>query len=146
VIPLVESHWAELLIAEGTPGALREADEVLAAAGSFGWARSEIAGGSLRARVALAEGRLDDAVELSTAAVVQLEELGGAAPAVRSEEILFTHGRVLGAAGLAEADTYVAEAAALVRAKAGSLTDPAHRKSFLTRVRLSREILASVAA
>ena len=31
VIPLVEAYWGELLLAEGSPAALREADETLAA-------------------------------------------------------------------------------------------------------------------
>jgi tetratricopeptide (TPR) repeat protein/energy-coupling factor transporter ATP-binding protein EcfA2 len=142
VIALVQSHWTELLLAEGTPGALAEAEEVLESTGSFGWARSEIALASLRARVALARGRVEQAVELSTRATARLEDLGGAVPAVRSEEILFAHGRVLAAAGSAEADAYVRKAAEVVRAKADSLTAPAQKESFL-QVRLSREILGA---
>ncbi len=144
VIPLVESHWAELLIAEGTPAALWEAEKTLEAAPSFGWARSEIAASSLRARVALAEGRVDDAVELSTRAVAELEKRGGAVPAVRSEEILFAHARILAAAGSKEATSRYAEAARVVRDKANSLADAALKESFLKRVRLSREVLRAI--
>ena len=143
VVPLVEGFWAELLLAEGTPEALAEARDVLGAASSYGWARSDIAICSLLARVALAEGRAADAVEPSTKAVTELAERGGAVPTVRSEEILWTHARVLEATGSADAADYRAQAAAVVRAKAGSLTDDAQRESFLTRVRLSRDILAA---
>jgi hypothetical protein len=143
VVPLVEGFWAELLLAEGTPEALAEARDVLGAASSYGWARSEIAICSLLARVALAEGRAADAVEPSTRAATELSERGGAVPTVRSEEILWTHARVLEATGSADADDYRAQAAAVVRAKAGSLTDDAQRESLTTRVRLSRDVLAA---
>jgi tetratricopeptide (TPR) repeat protein len=141
VIPLVDSHWAELLIAEGTAEGLREAEAVLAASDSYGWARSRITAWSLRARIALAEQRVQDAVELSTRAVELLEQRGGAVPATRSEEIFLTHARVLDAAGARAAAKYGAKAAQIVRGKAESLSDPAQRQSFLERVRLSAEAL-----
>jgi predicted ATPase len=145
VQPLVDVHWAELLLAQGTELARREADELLAGAPNYGWARSEIAMASLRARIALAERRTDDALELSTGAYDRLRSLGGHVPAIRSEEIVFTHGRVLDAVspGSAEAGACFAEAAAILQAKADSLTDAAQRESLLQRVRLSREILAT---
>jgi tetratricopeptide (TPR) repeat protein len=146
VMPLVLTHWAELLVAEGTPATLREADELLAAGDSFGWARSQIATWSLRARIALAEQRIDDAIALSTQAVDALRERGGAVPATRSEEILLTHARVLEAAGSAAAADYAAQAARVVRDKADSLTDPAQRRSFLERVRLSVAALAAASS
>jgi tetratricopeptide (TPR) repeat protein len=142
VMPLVEVHWAELLIAENTPATRREADAVLAASDSYGWARSQIAAWSLRARIALTDERVPDAVELSTRAVEALEQRGGAVPATRSEEIFLTHARVLEAAGSAAAATYAAKAAQIVRAKAESLSDPAQRRSFLERVRLSVDALS----
>lgn len=142
LMPLVETHWAELLVAEGTPEALREAERTLAGSASFGWARSEIAGLSLRARVALAERRVDDAVGFSARAVEELRSRGGAVPATRSEEILVTHARVLSAARSEAAAGFAEEAAAIVRAKAESLRDPAHRRSFLERVRLSADALS----
>jgi hypothetical protein len=142
VMPLVEVHWAELLVAEGTPDGRREADAVLAASDSYGWARSQIAAWSLRARIALADDRVQDAVELSTRAVEALEQRGGAVPATRSEEIFLTHARVLEAAGSSAAAGYAAKAAKVVRGKAESLRDPAQRRSFLERVRLSADALA----
>ncbi len=137
---LVVSAWAELLIAEG---ALREADAALEAAPTLGYTRSEIAFASLRARVALAEGRSQDAVRLSTAALDALTARDGQVPAVRSEEILLTHARVLEAVGSPEAARFAAEAAAVVRAKAATLADPAQRETFLERVRVSRDALAA---
>jgi tetratricopeptide (TPR) repeat protein len=142
VISLVDCYWAELLISEGTPEALKEAEQVLAGVCSFGWARSDITASSLRAEVALAEARLDDAVSLSTAAVANLEEHGGVVTAVRSEEILFRHARVLEAGGSPEAARYFAAAADVVRKKGESIPDGAQKGSFLG-VRLSREILAA---
>ncbi|HEX5621827.1 MAG TPA: AAA family ATPase [Solirubrobacteraceae bacterium] len=142
VLPLVDVHWAELLIAENTPETRQEADAVLAASDSYGWARSQIAAWSLRARIALADDRVPDAVELSTRAVEALEKRGGATPATRSEEIFLTHARVLQAAGSSAAPKYAAKAAQIVRDKAESLTDPAQRQSFLESVRLSAAALS----
>jgi hypothetical protein len=141
---LVEAYWAEYLLADGSHSALREADAVLKAGASFGWARNEITADSLRARVALAEGRVDDAVRLSSRAVKQLRERGGAVPAVRSEEILLAHMHVLDAAdSKEEAVAYAAEAARIVGAKGASLRDPAQRQSFTERVPLSVAALAA---
>lgn len=63
--PLVECFWAELLLADGTPDALAEAERTLGPLASFDWARSEVAAASLRARVLLAQGRAADALEPS---------------------------------------------------------------------------------
>jgi len=147
VEPLVDVHWAELLLAEGTEAARREVDELLAGAPNYGWARSEIAMASLRARIALDEQRLEDARTLSTGAYDRLRSLGGHVPAIRSEEIVFTHARVLDAVSpdSPEARACFGEAAGILRAKAESLTDTAQRDSLLQRVRLSREILAAAA-
>ena len=68
---------------------------------------------------------------------------GGAVTAVRNEEIVYVRALALAEAGLPEAEERFAEAAAILRAKADSLEDPALRDSLLERVRLSREILAS---
>lgn len=141
VMPFAEIFWAELLVAEGTPEKLREADEALTAATSFGWERSDIRARSLRARIAVAEGRGSEALELSTQAVTPLEKRGGVVPTVRAEEIYFTHARVIEATNQEGAQHYVDEAARVVRQKADSLQDPMHRESYRRGVRLSREIL-----
>ena len=141
VMPFAEIFWAALLFAEGTPEKLREADDVLAAVTSFGWERSEISACSLRAQIALAEGRTDPAFELSTQAVTPLEKRGDVVPTVRAEEVYFTHARVLEAAKHERAEHYFEEAARVVRGKLDSLQDPAQRDSYRRRVRVSREIL-----
>jgi hypothetical protein len=140
-MPFAEIFWAALLFAEGTPEKLREADDVLAAATSFGWERSEISACSLRARIALAEGRTGPALKLSTQAVRPLEKRGGVVPTVRAEEIYFTHARALKAANQERAEHYFEEAARVVRGKIDSLQDPAQRHSYRRRVRVSSEIL-----
>ncbi len=141
VMPFAEIFWAALLFAEGTPEKLREADDVLATVTSFGWERSEISARSLRARIALAQGRTGPALKLSTQAVTPLEKRGGVVPTVRAEEIYFTHARALEAANQERAEHYFDEAARVVRGKIDSLQDPAQRDSYRRRVRVSREIL-----
>jgi hypothetical protein len=141
--PLLDAYWAELLIAEGDDAGRRAADELLAASPSRGWKRGEVLTNSLRARIALEDGRQDDALAFSGAAYGLLREGRGAVTAVRSEEIVYVRASALAAAGDPEAGGRFAEAAAILRAKADSLTDAAQRDSLLQRVRLSREILAS---
>jgi tetratricopeptide (TPR) repeat protein/Cdc6-like AAA superfamily ATPase len=143
VSTLVDAYWAEVLLAEGTPQALREADAVLAAVETFGWARTEITIARLRARVALAQGRRDDACRLSVEAIDRLNRCGGMVTAVRTEEVLFTHAHVLAAAGSSEAAHYARDAAKVIREKAASMDDPMVRTSFLERVRLSHDALAA---
>ena len=133
------------MIEEGGPEALREAKATLDALDPFGWPRSQIARASLLGRVALAEGRIDDAVASSKQAVAKLDGGGGYVTATRGEEILFAHAQILAAAGSADAATFFAHAKQVVRDKAESLDDPAQKQSFLERVRLSREILSSPA-
>lgn len=140
VMPLAEILWAELLVAEGSPESLREADDVLAATTSFGWERSDISACSLRARIALLQGRADEALELSLRAVTPLEKRRSVVPTIRAEEIFLSHARVLEGANQEGAERYIDKAARVVRQKADSLQDPAQRHSYLTRVRLSREI------
>jgi tetratricopeptide (TPR) repeat protein len=139
-LPLANTYWAELLLAEGSPSALREADEALSEVASFGWARGEIASSSVRAKIALAEHRVPEAVTLSTHAVRLLNEHNDRVPTVQSEEIFLVHAQVLAAAGSNEARVYAEKAAQIVRKKADSLQDPARQTSFLERVRLSRDV------
>jgi tetratricopeptide (TPR) repeat protein len=141
--PLLDAYWAELLIAEGDEAGRRAADELLATSQSYGWKRGEVLRDALRARIALQDGRHDDALAFSSTAYGLLQEGRGAVTAVRSEEIVYVRASALAAAGDPEAAERFAEAAAILRAKADSLTDDAQRDSLLQRVRLSREILAS---
>ena len=59
----------------------------------------------------------------------------------RGEQILFAHAGILSAARSPEASGFFARAQQVVRDKANTLVDPAHKQSFLERVPLSREIL-----
>jgi tetratricopeptide (TPR) repeat protein/energy-coupling factor transporter ATP-binding protein EcfA2 len=144
-IPLIEAFWAELLLAEASADALGEARDTLEKLDPFGWPRSQIARASLLARVALAQGRVDEAVTSSTEAVAKLKDGGWHVTATRSEEILFAHAQILAAAGSAEVQDFVGRAQEEVRNKANSLIDAAQKQSFLERVRLSREILTAEA-
>jgi hypothetical protein len=94
----------------------------------------------VRARIALADGRVPDALTLSTYAVELLEAHGGCVPTVQSEEIFVVHAQVLVAAGSEGARGYAAKAEAIVKDKADSLPD-GPRRSFLERVQLSRDVL-----
>ena len=139
--PLVDAYWSELLIAEGQEDGRREAEQLLAGSSSQGWRRGDVLRNSLRARIALLEGRHDDALACSGAAYDVLQAGGGAVTAVRNEEIVYVRASALAAAGRPEAKDRFLEAATILRAKADSLDDPAQRESLLGRVRLSREIL-----
>jgi tetratricopeptide (TPR) repeat protein len=141
--PLVDAYWAELLIAEGDEQGRRAADELLARSESQGWTRGDVLRNSLRARIALLDGRRDDALACSGAAYDLLQAGGGAVTAVRNEEVVYVRALALAGAGLPEAKERFEDAADILRAKAASLDDPAQRESLLERVRLSREILAS---
>jgi hypothetical protein len=144
-LPLADTYWAELLLAEGSPASLSEADATLARVDTFGWARGEIASSSVRARIALADGRDPDALTLSTHAVELLEAHGGSVPTVQSEEIFLVHTQVLIAAGREGARVYAERAEAIVKEKADSLQGAA-RTSFLERVQLSRDVLQIAAS
>ena len=142
--PLMDAYWAELLIAEGDEAGRRAADELLAASPSHGWKRGEVPTNSLRARIALEDGRHDDALAFSGAAYDLLHEGRGAVHrgAQRGDRLRARDGARGGRRPASAAERF-AEAAAILRAKADSLTDPAQRDSLLQRVRLSREILAA---
>jgi hypothetical protein len=139
-LPLVDSYWAQWLLADGSAESLSEADETLAKVATFGWARGEIASSSVRANIALARCLVSDALALSTHAVELLEEHGGSVPTVQSEQVFLVHARALIAAGSEGARGYAQKAETIIREKADSLP-PSARTSFLERVQLSRDVL-----
>jgi tetratricopeptide (TPR) repeat protein len=141
--PLVEASYAEFLIAEGTRDSLRKAEELLAECPTYGWPRSEIAVRHGRARIAVAEDRLADALAFSSEAVEVLQARRGTVTATRAEEILLTHSQILERTHSSEASSFATQAAEVVRAKARSLADPAQRQSYLTRVEVTRAVLAA---
>ena len=140
--PLMDAYWAELLIAEGDEAGRRAADALLAASPSHGWKRGEVLTNSLRARIALADGRHDDALTFSGAAYDLLRDGRGAVTAVRSEEIVYVRASALAAAGVPGRGAFRRGGGDPPR-EGRSLTEPAQRDSLLQRVRLSREILAA---
>jgi hypothetical protein len=139
----VEASYAEFLIAEGTRDSLRKAEELLAECPTYGWPRSEIAVRHGRARIAVAEDRLADALAFSSEAVEVLQARRGTVTATRAEEILLTHSQILERTHSSEASSFATQAAEVVRAKARSLADPAQRQSYLTRVEVTRAVLAA---
>jgi predicted ATPase len=149
LLPLVKNYYAELLMNSAYPDRnLMEADRLLAAnveeARASGYHRSSIAALSLRCLVALANDQIEAAVGYSSQAVDYLEKMG-TLPALRTEEVLFNHYRVLRAAGKeAEGRPYLEQAYAVLQKKAASISEDAYRKSFLERVPLSRAIVSAM--
>jgi tetratricopeptide (TPR) repeat protein len=145
---LVWNYQAELLMHRGNPRAdLDAAERVLLRdlreAEQGGYLRSAAQSDCLLARLEMRRGRPEEALRYSTHAV-ELYRTRGDMPAMRTEEILFTHYRVLRARGRdAEAAPFLEEAYAVLEEKAGRLRDPERRASFLERVPLSREIAAA---
>lgn len=149
MVPLVRNYYAELLMHPDYPERNLDAAQRLLAttvdeAQAAGFHRSAIAALSLEGKLALEEGRNVDGVDYSTQAVQYLERLGGTLPALRTEEVWFTHYMILQAVKRdSEALDYLKRAFTVVQEKAGSLQSEDHRRAFLERVPLSRAILAA---
>jgi tetratricopeptide (TPR) repeat protein len=142
---LVRNVHAEFLLLRNAPGDIDDArrllEQSLEEADVMDSTRSAIAARSLLARVALTQGDLEGALEANMAAVEALKRKGWFVPTVRSEEVLFTHHRLmLAAARQSEAEAFLRHAAQVLEAKAASIPDPQDRRQFLERVPLSREI------
>lgn len=135
----VAEALARLLAGDESPR--RQA--LLEVAAQFEQAGRPIGARSLAAGVALALERPADAGRLSTEAVELLLGHGEAVPAVRTEEIYFTHARVLAATGSPDGAEWFRKAADVVRAKVEKIEDPAQRDSYVGRVALNREILGA---
>jgi tetratricopeptide (TPR) repeat protein len=146
VQPLVEVYYAEVLLTVGDETSLVQADaaltEAIALSERGGWPRGAIGGRALQAHVALRRGDPERAVELARLAAEALEAAGGEIPVYRSEEIFYTCAQILSETGAGDPSPWLTKARAKVEEKAASLHDPGERESFLTRVRLSRAIIA----
>lgn len=142
---LVRNYHAELLLAEGYAGADAQAAERILvqngeASRQAGLYRSVAKAHTLLALLRLREGRVDDALRESTAAL-QVVEQWGSLPALRTEEVLYNHARVLAAAGrAADAHAMLARAHGVIRAQGARITDPALAHSFYHEVPLNRRI------
>lgn len=146
VMPLIANYYAELLLsAESGVQDHVEARQILEQnleqTVSSGFRRSEVASLMWLGRLDLDQHQRHEALEVSTRAVKMLEA-SGPLPALRTEEVLFTHHQCLTAAGdLADAKRFLELAYDEVMRKADHLRDPAARERFLARVPLSRRIV-----
>lgn len=146
VMPLIANYYAELLLnAESGVQDHVEARQVLernlVETVASGFRRSEVASLMWLGRLALDQQRPDEAVEASTRAVNRLQA-SGPLPALRTEEVLFTHHLCLASSGfLEEAEQFLETAYLEVLRKADHLQHPADRERYLSRVPLSRAII-----
>ena len=150
-IPLVRNYYVELLMRPDYKGRdLTEAERQLTInleeTKASGFHRSAVAALSMRSLIALVQNQIDTAVDYSTQAVTYLQKLG-TLPALRTEEVLFNHYRVMKAAGREqEGRPYLEQAYAVLQKKVESIKEDNYRKSFLERVPLSRAIVAAIGA
>lgn len=97
------------------------------------------------AQAHLLRGDLAQALEYARAALTILDESGGQGPEFPQRDYFIGY-QVLAAAGEeAAAQATLQTAYHLVMARAGKITDPALRQSFLEQVTINREILAAYA-
>jgi tetratricopeptide (TPR) repeat protein len=120
--------------------------ESLADSRAAGMIRSEVAALSLLARVELATGNIEDALERSTEAVSKLRAKQWRLPTICTEEILYYHGLIQQASGdVEEANATFSRARSEVDAKASTLPDERDRRRFLREIRLNERIRESTA-
>jgi tetratricopeptide (TPR) repeat protein len=150
MVPLVRNYYAELLMNRNYSGrSLQDAERLLLetvqqseTAGSY---RSLIAALSLLGQLALLQDRTDAALEYSGRAMEYLVKMGMAMPALRTEEVLFNHYRVLTAAGRdAEARASLEQAHDVIRRKASTFKNNDEGRVYLERVVVNREIVAAM--
>ncbi|MFJ8845955.1 AAA family ATPase [Streptomyces cyaneofuscatus] len=149
LVPIVRNLYAQALLEAAAPPAdAREraarlvVDTILETRRS-GMVRSEIAALSLRSRILLEQGDLEEAEVCARDALRVLDEVGDM-PALRTEEVLHQAAVVLGASGNhAEARALLARARAEIMRKAEGITDDRLREGFLQNVPLNRAILGA---
>jgi tetratricopeptide (TPR) repeat protein len=146
ILPLLRNYRGELIIhpsfhASDLKIACALFGETIEECRRTGFLRSEIAALSLLARTHLALGNTADALTASTGATQKLEA-AGTMPALRSEEIYFTHWQALNAVGdKSAASHYLVLAQDVLRSKAVTIEEPGLREQFLSRVPISAAIL-----
>jgi tetratricopeptide (TPR) repeat protein len=145
ILPLLRNYRGELIMhprfhARDVDAAGRLFEETVTECRRTGFLRSEIMALSLLALASLARGRDDLAASTSRTAIEKLAA-AGTLPALRSEEIYFTHSLALAAAGDRTGSSwYLEQAREVLAAKAATITDPVLREQFLTRVPVSAAI------
>ncbi|MGK5543199.1 hypothetical protein ACSNOH_00360 [Streptomyces sp. URMC 127] len=148
LLPLLRNYLGELLMHPGyadrdVSRACELFTETVEECRRTGFQRSEIAALMLGARGALQLGDPERALALSGRAVERLAETGEM-PALRSEEVYFTRYEILRSADRQEqAGHWLDRARQVLLAKGRTITDPAARNAFYTRVPTSRAILTA---
>ena len=143
LLPLIRNYYCELLSRPQNPHRdYTLAEELLRATISdvsrSGFLRSDVAAHMLLAQLLSCANRSDEALDHSRTAATTLEE-HGTLPALRSEEVLFTHASILQENGRGpEAQDFYDRAAAVVATKAASISDESRRYQYLNRVPLNR--------
>lgn len=151
ILPIVRNYYSELLMHpryrhRDPRTAELLLSETVQECARTGFQRSAIAALSLAAKLALTQGRVADAVELSGQAMAHLERVG-TMPSLRTEEVYLIHYEALMAAGdQAQARHWLERAAQVLEEKAASIGDPDRVATFLERVPVSRVILAAEAS
>lgn len=147
LVPIVRNLYAQALL-EATPPsadareqAARLVVDTIVETRHSGMVRSEIAALSLRSRVLLAQGELDEAEVSAREALRLLNEVGDM-PALRTEEVLYQGAVVLRETGNhTEALALLARARAEITRKAEGIADGSLREGFLRNVPLNRNVL-----
>jgi tetratricopeptide (TPR) repeat protein len=145
LLALVRNYHAQLLMYPGYADrdlylAEEQLTQSIRETRPAGLIRSTVTALSLRGQLALMQGRIDEALRDSGQAMSYIRDRG-ALPAVRLEELLFYHYRVLAAAGLQKgAGRFLAAAAGILHRKASTLRNPDDRRRFLERIPISRAI------
>jgi tetratricopeptide (TPR) repeat protein len=146
ILPLVRNYWGELVMhpsfhARDLDAACEFFEETIKECRQTGFLRSEIAALSLLAHAHLVRGNTARALTASAAATQKLMT-AGTLPALRSEEVYITHYQALDAVGEeSAAREYLALALRELHSKAATITEPALREQFLSRVPISAAIL-----
>jgi tetratricopeptide (TPR) repeat protein len=142
--PLVRNYYVELLMNRQYQGFdLDEADRQLAITieetHRTAYHRSAIMALSLRSIVSLMGQENERAFEYSLKAIQYLKMMG-TLPALRAEEVLFNHYKVLMARGHHEAQHYLVQASQMLTRKANMINSDSYKVAFLERISLNRDI------
>lgn len=151
LITLVRNYYGELLMQSDYSGFdLQQAEQVLVQnlgeSQLAGLHRSAAAALTLLAQLYLLKSMPEDAFNYSSQAISYLKKWGDM-PALRTEELLYNHYRVLAAIGRKEdAISYVNKAHEVLQKKHAQLQDDIQRQKFCTRVTLSKNIISAYAS
>jgi tetratricopeptide (TPR) repeat protein len=146
IIPILRNYLGELFMHPAYPGhdagrARQLFHETIAECHQSGFQRSEIAALALSALACLAIGDQAGATAASAEATMKLEATG-TMPALRTEEVYLVRYQVLSSIGAKrEAEKCLIQARRVLLSKAATISAPALREQFLTRVPTSLEIM-----